>query len=169
MRDVNHAKPLLQPKNRKELIITGNKERYSSDTSLVDLNKICAYLSSLNLVRVSFSQLQMMDFFQSLETNRTLVELTFDDCQLDDVLISGLAKSLTMNKFVSKLNLKMNNCQFEGASSLGWMLKKNKVIKELNLSFNPLGPNGIMEILQSAIHSDSKFIYIACYYQVEKA
>ena len=158
-RKLNQArrKQTLQCGKRKELAVRGKKEGGSSNDSLWNLSEICNSLSSLHLVGCSLLSSQ---FFKDLQANKTLVELTLDDCELDNNLVSELADSLTRNTSLTKLDLSRNNCQFKGALRLSLMLKENKVIRDLNMSLNPLGPLGIMVIVASSIQCSGRYLIL---------
>ena len=119
---------------------------------------------------MDFQSLQPSQYLKELEINRTMQTLTLDDCELNDCLICVLADALKINRSITKLDLRKNNCKFEGALSLGLMLKQNKAIEELNLSFNPLGSLGIMVIVASIMQNKGKhisaYLYGAKYVQI---
>ena len=67
---------------------------------------------------------------------------------IGDIGISSIADNLHDKNNKTLVQLVVNHCEFHsnGAKSIGNMLKKNKTLKFLNISDNPIGDDGISAV-----------------------
>jgi hypothetical protein len=112
------------------------------DTILLPLSHVLSYHASLEIVHLSYNQLEDASCLGVvLQTNTTLVELYLDHNRLNCKTAMALAHGLRHNRTLLVLQLNSNRIGDVGGQALGMALRDNATLTTLSLlrNYYPLG------------------------------
>lgn len=123
---------------------------------------------------------QILPFSNSLRNNKNLVKLDLSNNGLKPGPIRFLLDSLQVNMSLSEVNLHGNFLDNEFAVDLSYVLEKNQVLYKVDISQNPIGPEGAKYILNALLQyndtlgslgdlSDNVFMGVRVRYDLEEA
>ncbi|CAF1038344.1 unnamed protein product [Rotaria sp. Silwood1] len=92
---------------------------------------------------------------KTLSNNMSLIRLELQCNRIGDRGVDYLADALTVNKCLKVLDLRDNNITHEGARHLANMLKKNQTLTSLSLSSNHIDDRGVRVLADALIDNMS--------------
>lgn len=112
------------------------------------------YLTALNLKFCFISFEQAMQLANILRHNKTLVKLDLSNNGLKSCVVHYLLESITPNQYLSEVNFSGNFLDDDFAQDLSLVLKENGVLNKVDISENPIGPDGA-KLLFNALCEDN--------------
>jgi len=86
-----------------------------------------------------------------MRQNKTIVKLDLSKNGLKSVVAMYLLEALHLNCTVMELNLEGNMLDDEFAKDLAVTLTENEVLNKVDISDNPIGPDGALSILNTLL------------------
>ncbi|KAJ8921731.1 hypothetical protein NQ315_010641 [Exocentrus adspersus] len=123
------------------------------------LGKAILDLTNLEILRIHRSRLEYKHcqaLIQNLIKNNTIVELDLSHCDIGDQGALCVAKFIQKCITLKILNLSNNLIRNTGAEGIGYIMTRPKRanLEVLNLRLNPLGTDGVMNILRALVRCD---------------
>jgi serine/threonine protein kinase len=129
-----------------------NKVECEGTKAIGELLKVNNSLVSLSLTGNEIRE-GVRFICEGLINNKTLKELSLGNCEINDT--KSLSKLLKKNETLTKLDIgsgyfgdyrRANEIKEEGTIAISQALTTNKVLKELNMSYNQIGDKGAIAI-----------------------
>ena len=152
----DHMAKLLQPKkpamalNMRNSSITNNAMVYISQ-SMTNYN---FYISALSFrfCFLKFDDIMMLS--KGIKFNKTIVKLDLGKNALKPCVIKFFLESLLDNFCLAELCLCDNFLDNEFAADLAHLLEQNQILHTVDISRNPIGPEGAEYLLQSLLQNN---------------
>jgi NLR family CARD domain-containing protein 3 len=105
------------------------------------------YLTSLNLkfCFLSFEHIQLLS--NALRSNKTLVKLDLSKNGLKSYTAKYFLDSLQINEHLMNINFHGNLLDDDFAHDLAELLSQNSILHTVDISNNPIGPDGAKSVL----------------------
>ena len=114
------------------------------------------YLLGLNLKFCYLSFNDILALAEGLKTNHSLIKLDLSNNALKACMVKYLLDPLVDNATLVDLKLAGNYLDDEFAVDLAHLLEVNEVLHTVDISKNPIGPDGAKYLLQSLLqHNDT--------------
>lgn len=129
-----------------ELTLSKVKFDTFSDRDLMQLSQSMQtdyIVTSLLLMKCPIDEVFSNYFFSALATNGTLTKLTLSGCGVDDDATADIAALLTQNKVLTSLDLSVNQIGPAGAATIAKAIKDNSSIQHLKMSDNQILVDGL--------------------------
>mmetsp|Transcript_12756 Transcript_12756/g.21530 ORF Transcript_12756/g.21530 Transcript_12756/m.21530 type:complete len:225 (-) Transcript_12756:230-904(-) len=114
------------------------------------------YITALNLkfCFLTFDDILMLS--KGIKFNKTIVTLDLGKNGLKSCVVKFFLESLLDNFTLAHLSLAGNFLDNEFAVDLGHLLEQNQILNTVDISANPIGPEGAKYLLQSILqHNDT--------------
>ena len=153
--DINIKQKSLLEKNQ-SLFIKKNKVKLATI-----IGKINAQLNRYNAINQNniFDKEvtdEISEYLMQTQEHKLLKEyfnglntLNLAGCNIDDKQIKQIVHIIKKNKTIQKLDLSFNSITEIGAKSIAYLLKNNPVITDINLELNYIKDNGVKAITQA--------------------
>eukprot|EP01080_Neovahlkampfia_damariscottae_P005059 gene5059-8654_t len=112
-------------------------------------------LKNLNLGNTEIGSLQLICFERFFEFNQTLEFIDLKENALSDNFIKDICLGLMKNYSLKKLNLELNCFQETGCRMISEVLKTNKTLESINLSYNNINDSRIEKYFAPALKENS--------------
>lgn len=109
------------------------------------------YLTALDLRYCYLTFDDILTIADSMVLNQTLVKLDLSNNALKQCVLKFLLESLIDNTCLAELRVAGNMLDDEFAVDLAILLEQNSILHTIDISNNPIGPDGAQYLLQSLL------------------
>eukprot|EP01132_Coremiostelium_polycephalum_P009309 gene9309-11411_t len=137
---------LLRNQDLTSLDLSSNQLSESNGTLLGDFIRRNQSIQILNISNNDFYE-KTVDIAESLQSNQSITDLSLSNSKASNLIGKVLARSLSINRTLKKLNLSHTKLGYSGVLDLCHGLKENHIVLEsLNLDDTDLGEKGSIAI-----------------------